>query len=360
MAKSAHPKRPTSRDVARLAGVSQTTVSLVINGVPGVNISEETRARVWAAVERIDYHPNEAARSLVLRATRAIGLAIPDASNPHYLEVAAAIEAAAEARGYHVLLALTNFDPRREERCFGWLKQRRIDALILCDSRIFSSPDEFEHHESEISALCTQGYIITTLGGHAVLDSVMPQETQGERLLVEHLAALGHRRIGYIYGVFDQAYLGGRLQACLAVQRELGLPVHERWVRRCGPARADAYAATASLLADHPDGDGPTALIVENDLLATAVLSALAAASVRVPEEISVGSFDNTAMAAYTVPPLTSVDPDPLGMGEQAAQLTIDRLAARQRPPVHLQTPVQLAVRASTGPAPVARRRERG
>ena len=355
MAKGAHLKWPTSRDVARLAGVSRTTVSLVINGVPSVSISEETRARVWAAVAEVDYHPNEAARSLVRRASRGIGLAIPDASNPHYLEVAAGIEAEAERHRHHLFLALTNFNPRYEQRCFEWLKQRRIDALILCDARIFSSPDEYDRHEAEIGALCAQGYIITTLGGHAVLDSVMPQETVGERLLVEHLASLGHRRIGYIYGVFNQDYCGERLQACLAVQRDLGLPVSEAWIRRCGPSRADAFAATVALLAECAGSERPTALIVENDLLATAVLAALAAASVRVPEEISVGSFDNTAMAAYTVPPLTSVDPDPRAMGEQAAQLTIERLAAPQRPPAHLQIPVRLAVRASTGPAPTVR-----
>lgn len=352
MAKEARVKRPTSIDVARLAGVSQTTVSLVINDVQGVAITEETRARVWAAVAAIDYQPNEAARSLVRRATRGIALAIPDAGNPHYLEVAAGIEAEAESRGYNVFLALTNFDPRRERRCFQWLKQRRVDALILCDARIFSSPSDYDRHEAEISALCAQGYTITTLGGHAALDSVMPQPEVGERLLVEHLAQLGHRRIGHIYGVFNQEYCGERLDACLRTQRALGLPLDDAWIRRCGPSRAEAYAATESLLADCTGEARPTALIVENDLLATAVLAALAAASLRVPAEMSVGSFDNTALARYTVPPLTSADPDPRATGEQAARLTIERLAAPQRPRAHLEVPVRLSVRASTGPAP--------
>jgi LacI family transcriptional regulator len=352
MAKDARVKRPTSIDVARLAGVSQTTVSLVINDVQGVAITEETRARVWAAVAAIDYHPNEAARSLVRRATRGIALAIPDAGNPHYLELAAGIEAEAEHQDYTVFLALTHFDPRRERRCFQWLKQRRVDALILSDTRIFSSPSDYDQHEAEIGALAAHGYTITTLGGHAVMDSVMPQAEVGERLLLEHLVQLGHRRVGYIYGVFNQEYCSQRLDACLAAQRALGLPIDEAWIRRCGPSRADAYAATEALLAECTGEARPTALIVENDLLATAVLAALAAAPIRVPLEMSVGSFDNTTLAAYTVPPLTSVDPDARAMGEQAARLTIARLAAPQQPCVHLEVPVRLCVRASTGPAP--------
>jgi LacI family transcriptional regulator len=303
-------------------------------------------------VAAIDYHPNEAARSLVRSSTRGIALAIPDAGNPHYLEIATGIEAEAEDRGYTVFLALTNFDPQREQRCFQWLKQRRVDALILCDARIFSSPSEYDQHEAEISALCATGYTITTLGGHAAMDSVMPEADVGERLLLEHLVQLGHRRIGYIYGVFSQEYCGQRLDACLSAQRGLGLPTVDAWIRRCGPSRAEAYAATESLLAECSGEGRPTALIVENDLLATAVLASLAASQLRVPEEMSVGSFDNTALAAYTVPSLTSVDPDPRTMGEQAARLTIARLAAPQQPRVHLEVPVRLCVRASTGPAP--------
>jgi LacI family transcriptional regulator len=327
-------------------------VSLVINNVPSVAISEETRARVWAAVAEIDYHPNAAARSLVRSATHGIAVAIPDAGNPHYLEIAAGIEAEAEGQGYTVFLALTNVDPRRERRCFQWLKQRRVDALILCDARIFSSPSDYDQHEAEISALCARGYIVTTLGGHAAMDSVMPEADVGERLLLEHLVQLGHRRIGYIYGVFSQEYCGQRLDACLRAQRGLGLPIDDAWIRRCGPSRAEAYVATESLLAACTGAARPTALIVENDLLATSVLAALAAAPLRVPAEMSVGSFDNTALAAYTVPSLTSVNPDPRAMGEQAARLTIARLAAPQQLRVHLEVPVRLCVRASTGPAP--------
>jgi len=122
--------RPTSRDVARLAGVSQTTVSLVINEVPTVSITEETRSRVRSAVVQLDYHPHEGARSLSRKATRTIGVAIPDAGNPHYMEITEAIEAYAEARGYSIVLIVTNYDLACERRCLRWLKQQRVDALI--------------------------------------------------------------------------------------------------------------------------------------------------------------------------------------------------------------------------------------
>lgn len=345
MVSSPRTKRPTSRDVARLAGVSHTTVSFVVNDVPGVNISEETRARVHAAIAQLDYHPHEAARSLSRKATRDIGVVIPEAANPHYLEMMAGIRDHAEGEGYSIALSITDFDLRRERRCLGWLKQQRSDALIVS---LAHGPTLLD----EMRALRRQGYVITTLGfSDDTMDSVGTPVWEGERLLLKHLAALGHRRIGYIYGVYDHGGYQGRLEACLAIQRELGLPVVERWVRRCGPTRDDGYHATHALLTACPPNDRPTALVAVNDHLAVGVLAALHEAGVPVPGAMSVASFDNTHLARYTVPALTSVDQDARGMGERAARLTIDRLAAPERPIAHDGTRSRLIVRASTGSA---------
>ena len=131
---SAPAKRPTSRDVARLAGVSQTTVSLVLNNVAGAAITPETRARVREAIAALDYHPHEGARNLSRRATRTIGVAIPDAGNPHYLEITEAIEAYAAARDYSIVVIVTNYDIHRERGALRWLKEQRMDALIVCTS----------------------------------------------------------------------------------------------------------------------------------------------------------------------------------------------------------------------------------
>jgi LacI family transcriptional regulator len=348
MTKPGHVQRPTSRDVARLAGVSQTTVSFVINQVEAPGISEETRARVHQAIAALDYHPHEGARSLSRRATRGLGVAIPDAHNPHYLEIAEGIEAYAESQGYSVFLAITNFEVSRERRCLQWLKQQRVDALILSSSTGGALAGEVE-------ALRDQGHEIVALGWH-LPDPNTPGLAitvgRGEQLIVEHLATLGHRHIGYIYGVADQAIFGLRLQACLAAQRGLGLPVVDAWVRRCGPTAAEGYQATRDLLAACAGGERPTALIAVNDLLAAAVLAALHTEQIAVPTAMSVASFDNTQLAAYTVPPLTTIDADARALGAHVARVAIDRLAGRGHIPAQAEGPARLVVRGSTGPPP--------
>ncbi len=329
-------KRATSRDVARLAGVSQTTVSLVINDVQAVAITPETRARVHEAVAALDYHPHEAARSLSRKATHTLGVAIPEAGNPHYLELADAIEALAEQRGYSVVVIITKFDVKRERRCLQWLKQRRMDALIVCSS-------SGEEIEQEISAARAQGYLVSTF-----FSDVLLEWKSGERELLEHLANLGHRRIGYIYGVVDENLLGSRLQSCLEIQRSLDLPILDRWVRHCGPTIEEGYRATQALLSDCASDDLPTALIVVNDLLAMGVLAALHANDITVPRQMSVAAFDNTYLARYCVPPLTSVDLESRQMGEQIAHVTLERLAAPDRMPARREVVSHLVVRAST------------
>jgi len=338
-------RRVTSRDVARLAGVSATTVSFVINDVPGVSIPEETRRRVHHAITQLDYHPNEAARSMGRRASRALGLVIPESVNPHYMEIAAGAEAYAERHGYEVALSITNFDLRRERRSLGWLKQQRCDALIVA----------LAHNDAlldDLRALCHQGYPVTTLGFHdEVMDSVGPEREIGERLILTHLVEFGHRRVGYIHGAFTHDSPRDRLSTCLTIQRDLGVPVNDAWVRRCGPTQDDGYQATRQLLAACAGGERPTALVVVNDYIALSVLAALHEARVAVPDDMSVVSFDNTCLARYAVPALTSIDHHAHALGEQAAHLSIERIAAPHRVPVHLGTRAQLFARASSGSA---------
>ena len=347
MTKPIRVKRPTSHDVAQLAGVSLTTVSFVINDVATAGISEETRARVHEAIAQLDYQPNDAARSLRSKATRIIGLAVPEANNEHHQETAAGVEAYARSKGYSVFRSITNFDANEERRCFQLLKQRRFDALILSLSTGNILLDE-------IHTIRKQGYLITGLGFYlhnVEVDNVRVQPLSGERQLIEHLVSLGHRRIGYIYGVANHTIFNERLEACLAVQRKFGIPVVDAWLRRCGPTMHDGYRATQDLLTNCANTDRPTALIVVNDLLSSGVLAALFAAQIAVPAQMSVASFDNTPLSEYMLPPLTTVDCDARSMGEHAARLTLERLTVPQRPREDMETFARLIVRASTGRA---------
>jgi DNA-binding LacI/PurR family transcriptional regulator len=349
MSKGAHKRRPTSLDVARLAGVSQTTVSLVLNEVSTATISEDTRTRVREAIAQLDYYPHEGARSMIRRATHSLGVAIPDTNNPYCQEIVAGIEEYADSRGYSVVVIGTNFDVARERRCLLWLKQRRFDALIRCSGTGSAL-------EEETLALRNQGYHVTALGLEHVapdIDCVTPPAQTGEQLLVDHLAELGHQRIGHIYGVADHQNLGERLATCLTLQQARGFPIVDAWVRRCGPTIGEAYAATEAMLSECEPANRPSALIVVNDLLAMGVLAALSGAGIQVPTTMSVASFDNTPLATYTIPPLTSVDQDSRTLGRQAARVTIERLATPDGPPMFVETTARLAVRKSTGSATV-------
>ncbi len=200
------------------------------------------------------------------------------------------------------------------------------------------------------------GYLVTNLSFRtsnmydANIDSVVPEARVGEQLLLQHLCDLGHRRIGYIYGVANHEVLSDRLTILLEIQRDLGIPVVEEWIYRCGPTTIDGYHATLALLASCQGKERPSALIAVNDLLATGVLAALAHQGVRVPAEMSVASFDNAPLAPFTVPALTTVDYDARAMGEKAARLTLERLAAPDRPSIFVEMPAKLVVRSSTGP----------
>ena len=337
--------RPTSLDVARLAGVSQTTVSFVINGVMDAGISEETRTRVLEAIDQLDYHPHAAAQNLRNRSSHILGMAIPE-TNPHLLEIAMGAEDYAQSKQYGMFLSITDFLAAKERRSLEWLQQQRYDALILMSRNKIIL-------QEEIHALRKKGYPITILGFRGSgMDSVLVDERQGQEELFRHLAALGHQRIGYIYGVADQTLFSERLDSCLAIQQSMGFPVIERFIRRCGPTTNEGYAATLALMADCAGAERPTALIVVNDALASAALAALYSLGINVPTHMSVASFDNTSNAVYSLPPLTTVDCEARVIGAEGARLTIERLMAPERPPESIYTRSKLVVRASTGPVP--------
>jgi DNA-binding LacI/PurR family transcriptional regulator len=337
-------RRPTSVDVAHLARVSQTTVSHVINNVQTSGISEATRARVLQAIEQLDYHPHEAARNLRSQSSHIIGMAIPEAYNTHLLEIAVGAENYALSKNYGIFLSITNFDPAREQLSLRRLQQQRYDALILI------SRNKGMLYK-DLQGLRAKGYPITVLGfNDTEMDSVSVDTTQGEEELLQHLKALGHRRIGYIYGVAEQTLFGGRLESCLALQQQMGIPVIDRFIQRCGPTANDGYVATQKLLAECDGHEQPSALIVVNDLLAGATLAALYNAGITVPNDMSVASFDNTPNSAFTLPPLTTVDCEAQVIGAEAARLTIERLISPERPPENIYTRSKLIIRSSTGP----------
>jgi LacI family transcriptional regulator len=143
-------------------------------------------------------------------------------------------------------------------------------------------------------------------------------------------------RLGIFYGTANQRLFDKRLETCLRIQRDMGLSIDDRYIRRCGTTIQEGYNATLALIHEIPTAELPTALIFVNDLLAQGVLAALHRCGVAVPDEMSVCSFDNIESSAFTIPSLTTVESHAVLRGQEAARLALARLAHPQSPPMSI------------------------
>lgn len=340
-------KRPTQVDVAKLAGVSRATVSYVINGLTDgyVSITDETRTRVLKAIEELGYQPDAMAQSFRYGTTNTIGLLIPDMHNPHYWQIVSGVEQELQTKGYDVLLMNAALNPDRELQSVRTLGRRRIDGLILLLT--------FEEHvHAEIDLLVRQRKPLVLIGtSESTVDIARTSFKEGAVAVMSHLLGLGHRRIGLIYGV-GAAYPDqgtDRLVAYRQGLQSIGVKVDESLIQYCGPSIDEGYRAALNLI-NQPDR--PTAIIVINDMLAIGTMRAIYDHHLRIPDDISIASFDDIKVAAYVDPPLTTVHVDAEELGRAATRLIFKRLQEPALPPQEIFVPSELVIRSSTGHVP--------
>lgn len=346
-------KLPTQADVARLAGVSRATVSYVVNNQDGgrVPISEETRQRVLAAVAELDYVPDARARALRSGSTKTIGLIIPDIQNPHFWEVASGVEQEAGAAGYHMLLSSISPESSHAEDSFEDLSHRRIDGLVMVPSFIYESAAA----KKTLNALLKRRVpIVGMMADHShvnlQIDRVVSDYRAATVEIMQHLLALQHRRIGFVYGIAVPNLGEDRLATYGEQLQAAGLSVDPELVVYCGPTMADSYNATRKLM---QLSSPPTALLAINDLLAIGALRAIRDAQRHVPQDISLVGYDDIAMARYLEPRLSSASKNGEKMGREAVRLLLARMQDREQPRQEIRIPARLIVRESIGPAPV-------
>jgi LacI family transcriptional regulator len=346
----------TRDDVARVAGVSVATVSYVLNGGPR-SVSDDKRRRVLRAVSDLGYRPNAIARSLRARRTRILGLVLPNSANPYFAALVYAIEEAATARGYQVIVANAAERPEREAAHIEALLRLQIDGLIWIPAdlpragRLTPVPTiptvqvDRTHESSPPGA------------GGVPFDVVEADNAGGGRLATEHLLALGHRRLACLAGPANHRHTEARLEGFrAALARALEGPLEWAPLVAYGDFAYASGAAIAAGWCALPGPERPTGIVCGNDAMAIGALSAIAAAGLHVPGDISVTGYDDLPQAAFTVPPLTTVA-QPLAAVATAA---VERLLARVEHPTgappaeHTVLPVRLVVRRSTGPAPAA------
>ena len=339
-------KRPTQADVARLAGVSRATVSHVMNQHTDreIPISEETRQRVLKAVEELDYQVDARAQSLRSGETKIIGVLLPFYENPFFWQILRGISAEAEATGYSLLLAHSSLTPEQQAQSVNELAKQRVDGMVMLMS--------FKQlPESVMDQLRNSNHpIVEITGTDSEFDHVRQDYAAGTEALMSHLFELGHTRIGYVNGVTIAEQGFDRLYAYRRSIEEAGLHYDESLVIQCGELIEDGYQAAIDLL-DQPNR--PTALLAINDLLGMAAMRAAADLGLRIPDDVSIASFDDIPFTNTIIPRLTSVTGFPEQNGRKAVQLLLKRLKEPDCPQEVIISGWELQIRESTGPAPV-------
>ncbi|MFE2263688.1 LacI family DNA-binding transcriptional regulator [Streptomyces griseosporeus] len=327
-------KPPTIRDVAERAGVSKSLVSLVLRGSDQVR--PEKRDAVLAAVRDLGYRPNAAARSLSERRTRTVGVLLHDLRNPWYVELLDGLNSPLHAAGLRMLLADARLGRRTGHEPAEPFLDLGVDGLVV----VGTLPDP--------AALAPVAERLATVVAGARepappgVDVVAGDDEAGARLVAEHLAALGHRRIAHIAGHGAVAAL--RRRGFEAAARERGLDVV---VEPADLTEEGGHRAAVRLLG-RPGR--PTAVFAVNDMTAVGVLSAAGELGLRVPHDLSVVGYDNTSLARLRHLWLTTVDNAGHEVGHRAARCLLDRLEGRGGAGrLHLAAPA-LEVRGTTGP----------
>ena len=340
-------KRPTQATVARHAGVSAATVSYVLNGTNNgrVQISEETRQRVLAAVEELGYEPDARAQALASGSTKTVAVLIPDLRNPHFGEYATGIEEAAREAGYHILLSSSTLNDEYALDILKVLARRQVDGLIVSSSFILES----EEARATLADILTRGLPVVGLGENYGVDTVSAPYDAATKEAITYLLSLGHRRLGLVYGTGGHELGLDRLQPFQDGLQAGGISFDSDLIVECGPTIKDGYQAATRLL---ELASRPTAIIAINDLLAIGTIRAAVDLGLHVPNDLSVMSYDDIPMADYLVPRLTTVTKDALNLGRKAFEVLLARLQNPDLPQQHVHCPVRLIIRESTGAVP--------
>lgn len=330
-------RRPTIIDVARLADVSKTTVGRVISG-EGDLVKEETRQRVLDAIAELGYERNVIASSMRTDQTFMVALSIPDIMNPFWPEVARGVQDACEAQGYTVALLNSDWDARRENSHLQTVRRNRFDGIILNPITISNK------------ALKAFGTPVVLLGSgdtYPDFDSVGSDSEAAVNAALDHLYALGHRRIGLIVGISQRKRKDIRHACYVDFSQRRGLPLEPELIARCAYSQQGGGEAVRALLAlPQP----PTAICAGNDLLAIGALLGAQEAGWRVPEDLSIVGIDDIYPAQTTSPPLTTVAKPKYDIGIEAAKFLLARIKGEALASVRkLRLAGHLQVRASTG-----------
>ncbi|WP_318469790.1 substrate-binding domain-containing protein [Photobacterium leiognathi] len=307
----------TMKDVAKLAGVSTSTVSHVINKTRFV--SEEISERVNKAAKELNYYgPSALARSFKVNRTKTIGMLVTTSTNPFFGEVVKGVERSCYQQGYSLILCNTEGDHQRMHESINTLLQKRVDGLILmCATLEGEHFDIFEHYADIPVVVMDWGPMQFTS------DKIQDNSLRGGYMAAKYLIDAGHSEIGCITGPLDRIQAEMRYNGYLQAMDEAGFSVEPSWVVEADFECEGGYNAFTQL---HANGTLPSALVVANDMMAMGVINAANELGIQIPEQLSIIGYDDIHIAKFMSPSLTTIHQPKYRLGQAAVETLLTRL----------------------------------
>lgn len=327
----------TMKEIAKIAGVSQSTVSRVINNNP--NVDPEIRKKVLEYVKRYNYKPNRVAQSLVSNKSFLIGIILPEISNPYFPEILEAIEEEANRYKYNIVLSTTNGNLQREKEQIEMLLSRRVDGLIINPTDL-SNVEHIEKIKKILPVvICAQDL--------KDFDFVSVDHYLAGKIVAKYLINKGHINIGYIGYWKDKKFTGFYEEILYN-----GLKFDQRNHLMEPKQMYEFSEEDANELIKKIESHKISAIYTTNDIFATRILNNLQRHNIQVPKEVAVIGFDNTLLCNLTNPPLTSVAQPTMEIGSKCTDILIkkieDKSSENEGKLEQIFLPPRLVVRKST------------
>jgi DNA-binding LacI/PurR family transcriptional regulator len=339
-------RRATMQDIARVAGVSRTTVSFVLNDIPDANIPDVTRQRVLQVARELDYTPNAMALNLARGKAMTVGLIVRQTAEQLSIDaflgqVILGVMRVIEAQGFHLIIHAVDASASGTETYVELVRTRKVDGLVI------SSPLA---NDPEIKLLHDEGTPIVVHGAADIPDvpSVDVDNVQGAYIAVKHLLDLGHRRIGHITNT-SLRYTSSRdrLKGYRQALDDAGIAYDNSLVFE-GEFTDLSGANAMHRLLDMPNP--PTAVFIGSDLVALGAIGVVHERGLRIPDDISVIGFDDLMFSQYLQPPLTTMHLPPYDLGRRCGETVLSIIRGELPTSQRLLLPTEIRVRGSTAP----------
>ncbi|MCB0747964.1 MAG: LacI family DNA-binding transcriptional regulator [Ignavibacteriae bacterium] len=314
----------TISDIAKLANVSKSAVSIVLNNKTGV--SERTRKIILETISKYNYQPNHLAKSLASKETKSIGLIIKEIDNPYSAKVMKGVFDKCSELGYSVLLGSSELSNEKETQIINALRSKRVDGIIIAPLQNFASDSLY------LSNLINDKFPFVILGKNenVKINSVDINNVKAAYDAVTYLIKLGHKKILHIAGPSHSGHGEKRIEGYKLALSENNIPIKPNYIISTEPYTINGYLVGKKIL--NKGFTIPTAVFCYNDLLAIGLINSLLESGIKVPEDISIVGFDNIDFGKYLKIPLTTVQMPAYKIGQEAANLLVRQISNDSKP----------------------------